>query len=410
MLTKKELIKFRNSKGKLHPAFIDVNDENLIALSQALCDIFSKSFGKTRREHEEECDQLLSLFEVTPVVAQGLLKLYFDTVTFEQTTLKESAALREKIFQSAFAFLASSPDQYRELVCEQLKGDVENVTLETLSTILYSDLPEFHKVTELKEVSSQSLLQKYNVALIQGMLFYSRELKIVLPAFGKYRAQFRYLLRRIKFYQLVVRCEKEDSSFVLYLDGPLSLFAQTQKYGFQLACFFPSLLQMPEWELSAFIEMGKEARGQGELSLSQKNKLISHHKNFSAYIPEEFRLFQENFAKHPVSSEWMLCEDADDVLFDGEHYFFPDFAFVHKKEKRVVYLELFHSWHKSALEQRLRACVKKKPDFPLLMGASTALVKKNQEAAFGEAYPYFQDHGFVFRDVISMDKLGMFLL
>ena len=54
---------------------------------------------------------------------------------------------------------------------------------------------------------------------------------------------------------------------------------------------------MPQWELSAQIEIGKESRKSGELNLSHKTGLLSHYKNYSAYIPEEFKLFGESFVK-----------------------------------------------------------------------------------------------------------------
>ena len=47
-------------------------------------------------------------------------------------------------------------------------------------------------------------------------------------------------------------CEAERTgpdAYCLHLDGPLSLFSATQKYGLQLALFLPAVLRCRDFEL-----------------------------------------------------------------------------------------------------------------------------------------------------------------
>ena len=407
MLTKKELLKYKKQKEKLLPCFIDPLNPILIEFNETLFEIFSQCLGKTRKEIECETDDMMNAFDVNAVVALGLKKLYFDTLTFESELSAQTTEFRESVFKESFLNLSQSPDNYKDLVVQSLNENnpgLNPYTKENIANYLYSDLPEFHKVTEIKPLMSNQILNKYNVSLVQGFLFYCREIKIILPSVSEYKAQFRQLLRQF---------EKKENAFELVIDGPLSLFAQTQKYGFQLACFFPALLLMPQWELCAQIELGKELRQSGVLSLSHKTGLISHYKNYSAFIPEEFKLFSESFLQHKNAQSWILNDNCDEALFDGDNYFFPDFEFhSSKKEKeknskvrQPVYLELFHPWHGAALKHRLIALAKKKPSYKLILGVSTALLKKADISSFVQHNPYFVDFGFTFRDVVSVDKV-----
>lgn len=413
MLTKKELLKYKKQKEKLVPVFIDTQNSLLLEFAESLLEIVSHSLRKTQKQIEEEMNHILCAFEVEQILAQGLKKLCCDLLTFESVLSEKNIEFRHKIFQTSFQHLNTthSLNNYRQLVVEQvdsallpllgtlLQGTGDN----TIESYLYSDLPEFHKVIEVKSLTPCQLLNKYNVSLVQGLLFHCGKLKITINSVSKYKAQLRQLLKQIKFFQLVVRFEKLEDKIEIYIDGPHSLFEHTHKYGFNLACFFPALVLMPQWELEAEIELGKQSRQSGILKLSHKNNLQSHYKNYSAYIPEEFKLFAESF-RTQAPPHWTLTEECENILFDGDNYFFPDFLFIHSSGKEV-YLELFHSWHSAALRHRLLASAKKNLSFNLIVGVSKSILKDsllNEEVMNSS---YFNDFSFQFRDVIPAGKV-----
>jgi uncharacterized protein len=412
VLTKKELLKYKKQKEKLVPVFIDTQNSLLLEFTESLLEIVSQSLRKTQKQIEEEMNHILCAFEVEQILAQGLKKLCCDLLTFESVLSEKTIEFRHKVFQTSFQYLSTTNclNQYRKLVVEHvdsallppgtvLHGAGDN----TIESYLYSDLPEFHKVTEVKSLSPTQLLNKYNVSLVQGLLFHCGKLKITLTSISQYKAQLRQLLKQIKFFQLVAHFEKFDDKIEIFIDGPHSLFEQTHKYGFNLACFFPALVLMPQWELEAEIELGKQSRQSGILKLSHKNNLQSHYKNYSAYIPEEFKLFAESF-RNQAPPHWKLTEECENILFDGDNYFFPDFLFIHSSGKEV-YLELFHSWHSAALKHRLLASSKKSPSFNLIVGVSKSILKDSLLNEELKNSSYFKDFSFEFRDVIPAGKV-----
>ncbi len=442
MLTKKELLKYKKQKDKIVPIFIDPKCESLQEFAVALCDLFENSLGKTRKQIEEEANELISAFDVENITALGFKKLCFDLLTFESILSTESSEFRENVFAASFKVLSTVPSRgepfgetagtmeaYRYAVIQAVNASFEalsfsgltrefsmsldspvspcgytgNHMLEKVESYLYSDLPEFHKLTELKPITPLQLLHKYNVSLVQGFLFYCSSLKICVPASIQYKAHLRQLIKQIKFFQLVAFFTKKENSLEIEIDGPLSLFVHTHKYGFNLACFFPALLFMPQWEIMAFIEMGKEPRKSGVLQLSEKTGLLSHYKNYSAYIPEEFKLFFDSFAQLPACP-WRITENCEEILFDGDNTFFPDFEFSHDDGTRV-YLELFHPWHAAAIKHRLKAFAKKKPDFKLILGIAKPLLKDGNFAEEVQQSDYYSSFSFIFRDVLLPEKV-----
>jgi predicted nuclease of restriction endonuclease-like RecB superfamily len=66
----------------------------------------------------------------------------------------------------------------------------------------------------------------------------------------------------VKFHRLMHRAQRLENNrgWRLTLDGPLSLFRQTQRYGLQLALFLPALCHCPSWRLNAEVSWGKPRR------------------------------------------------------------------------------------------------------------------------------------------------------
>ena len=82
----------------------------------------------------------------------------------------------------------------------------------------------------------------------------------------------------------------------LRLDGPLSLFSATQKYGLQLAFFLPALLQCKRFELNATVRWGAQ-RKEKVFALNDGDGLRSHTVDYGDYTPKELTQFAESFRK-----------------------------------------------------------------------------------------------------------------
>src|SRR5205814_6562199 len=109
--------------------------------------------------------------------------------------------------------------------------------------------------------------------------------------------RFRQLMRLVKFRRLV--CETERSGpkgYTLHLDGPLSLFSTTQKYGLQLALFLPAVLLCREFEVKADLSWGPQRKPK-TFTLSSSDGLVSHYADSGMYLPPELAMFVELFRK-----------------------------------------------------------------------------------------------------------------
>ena len=140
-----------------------------------------------------------------------------------------------------------------------------------------------------------------------------------------------------------------------------------------------------------------------KLKLDESSGLVSHYSNFTAYQPEEIRMFTELFRNSKTG--WTLDDAPGWIPLGGQALLFPDFIF-RSESGREFPMELFHRWHAGQLEQRLRWC-EENPERGLLLGVDRALLKKDgvlKERL--EASDYFKSHGFLFRDFPGVEKVS----
>src|SRR5207302_2987038 len=120
--------------------------------------------------------------------------------------------------------------------------------------------------------------------------------------------RYRQLLRQIKFHRLICEMKKTGpDSYALHLDGPLSLFSATQKYGLQLALFLPTVLLCRDFELRAELRWGPERKSKTFL-LTSKDGLVSHAPDTGTYVPPEVAMFVELFRKRHAE-KWEIAEE-----------------------------------------------------------------------------------------------------
>src|SRR4029079_15886292 len=101
---------------------------------------------------------------------------------------------------------------------------------------LYADLPDNQWLTLFEPLTAAELLDLYNVAQAQALLYRSVEMRLWLepqPPEG-----FRELFGAIKAYRLIHTVKgNSQARYEVRLDGPASIFQRSQKYGIQMAVF-----------------------------------------------------------------------------------------------------------------------------------------------------------------------------
>ena len=410
MLTR-DLLRHTIQKDRILPSLIDPADPAMLGCAQRLLEVFEAGKGKTRQALLEESKELIDRSPGDAVVIRGLEKLLLDHTQFDTTIDTALMVLRENLFRHASRLLSKQKfvdlPAYHESIQDTFQQFPDQRNATHLSHQLYADLPPYQQVLHFKSFSPENLLHRYNCAQIQGLLL--RCNRLLLRIAEKDPVLLRQLCKYLRFYQLLADITQEpEGDYRIIIDGPLDLFLQTQKYGFNLANFFPAILHQPQWQLEARIQLGK--RKQYLLQLDESCKIRSHYRQFFAYVPQEIDMFQKSFRQK--SKTWNVEPAKQFLPLAGEYYCFPDFLLKHPCGTEVS-MELFHSWHASHLTARLQRLEKVRPDeagvFPLIIGVAKSLLKDPMVAQAVDQSGHFTRAGFVFREMPPADKVLLLL-
>jgi predicted nuclease of restriction endonuclease-like RecB superfamily len=137
-----------------------------------------------------------------------------------------------------------------------------------------------------------------------------------------------------------------DDGYQIYVDGPVSLFRQTRKYGIQMAKFLPSLLNVTRWQMQAKLYQREQEL---EYNLDSDSPLRSHY----AKPPQFDSLLEQSFAERwlKLDTPWQLEREVEIVDLKGT-VFVPDFALRHT-DGRVIHVEIVGFWHPDYLRRKL---------------------------------------------------------
>ncbi|MBF0380635.1 MAG: DUF790 family protein [Magnetococcales bacterium] len=388
MLTK-DLIRFsRNRQSRIFPRFLNVDDKVTQNLVEELINLYQTGVGQSR---EDLADLALPIINAhrSPLIAKGINKLLLDRSVFREPD-KDVAPFRAKVFAAAAKLLKSDDDRMDSLsYFRQVVGQEQQKDADELAAELHGDLPIRQPLQSFEEIPPVKLIHRYNLAQAQGLLFNSTKTSISFkePDVGKRRFFFRYL----RFFRLLARLYKDGGDrYRLELDGPLSLFDQTRKYGLRMANFLPVVVLLQEWKLSAAV---KPEQRSGTLQLDQNDGLISHYRITTAYIPDEFKIFAQQFKKEAAG--WKIQKVSPLLDLGKQELAIPDFSFRHESGL-TVHIELFHRWHKGALGRRLKHMDGLKKKIPLVIGADLYLKKDPQTLKVMEGSSWFEKHGMNF--------------
>lgn len=353
MLTGK-LVRVRYARDRIIPYYIDPTDEQNVLLAEQMLDLFRGLEGRTRGDLEDLLDETFGDDNNT-LVHQGLAKLLEDRCEFEAPAGHPPEQLRLATFRAAAELRTQKGDDEhapppfdRDAVLRKA-GLLLGLGPEEVERGLYADLKTAHRLMKFHDTTAERLLQRYNVALAQAVLL--RATRVHVTVNDEPPQRYRQLLRQLKFHRLLCDMERVgQNSFTLHLDGPLSLFSSTTKYGLQLALFLPTVLLCKSFEVRAELKWGPQKK-EKTFAVTQKDKLVSHAADSGQWVPPELSLFVESFRKR--IADWELCEEAE-VYPVGNVFWVPDFRLVHRASGQEVLLEVLGFWRKSQAEKHLR--------------------------------------------------------
>ena len=379
-------VRVRSSKNRLVPLYLKPDSAEYLRAALQLIATYRAAPSRTRGEIEEELKELVGEGPGA-LIHQGLAKLLEDRCEFEVASELTPDALREAVFESAAKHRADAAKAGvpfdRNTVLAEVSKELA-IPAESVDRGLFADLKDEQRVLSFDDCTPEFLLNRYNVALAQAVLL--RSIGMEVRVWGETPARFRQLFRAVKFHKLIATIRSTDgNSYTLALDGPLSLFSSTQKYGLQLALFLPAILHCKAYELKATVRWGAE-RIEKHFSLTPADGLKSHLPDFGIYTPREIGHFEQNF-RDGVEG-WTLASDPAPQTVEGTTWV-PDFTLTHTASGKSLFVEILGFWRKLNVEAHYQRLKRGLPGKFLLVISEAYRADETDEMALGnEVYRY----------------------
>lgn len=398
------LVRARIVKGRVAPYYIRRDDPNWLEVAESLLLIFRNGTDRTRGELQDEIEELIGE-GVQALAHRGLAKVLEDRAEFEVVADVPPELVREKVFTAAAAARAALRERgsdhrhgfHAEAVLESVAQEL-GAPAEQLRAALFADLKDESRMTAFDDLSALRLIDRYNVALAQAVLL--RSVLVTLEVRNARPARYRQLFRWLKFHRLLYRVEGTMAEgYRFQIDGPLSLFSATNRYGLQMALFLPAVLHCEDFRLQAELRWGPR-REPRFFHLDSSDGLVSHYPDGGTYVPPEVAASIERFRQ--VAPTWKVSEATDLIQLGRDGVWAPDYRFVHVPSGLDVYVEVLGFWKKASLDRLLRLLATQGP--PRYLLAISDRLKVDEEALADLSGPVLR-----FKEVPNAHELAALL-
>jgi len=396
------LVRARIYKARVIPQYINADDPGWLEVAESLLLVFREGAGSTRGEIEAEVEEMVGQ-GATNLVHRGLAKCLEDRAEFEVVAEVAPEVLREQVFTAAALTRKRLKAEghrapfRRDEILNEVAGR-HGIEPAAVAGSLFADLKDENRMLRFDDIDAQALLDRYNVALAQAVML--RSVLATVEVRGEKPARYRQLFRWLKFHRLLHRVEGSmGEGYTIQIDGPLSLFSATNKYGLQMALFLPALLLCNDFRLDAELRWGPR-RDPRTFHLESKDGLVSHYRDSGQHVPAEMKAFIERFRQ--VAPGWDVTESTEVVELGREGVWVPDYRFVHRKTQIDVLVEVLGFWKRSSVERLLRLLPRHGP--PRYVLAIAERLKVDEEALGDLAGPVLR-----FKEIPNATELSAML-
>ena len=230
MLTSDLAVSFRRG-DKIFPYLINTGNAGYLRDAAGLIEIFEAFDGETRGALERELEEFIGTGTDYKIM-RGLIKLLFDRTEFETAAPAEPVEIRQKVFLEARKSHPVFPGSAnKEKVLETVAAEFLCST-QAVTANLYADLPAQQRLISFERIEPEDLLDRYNLAQAQALLYRAVEMKIrVAPSdLSNYRAIFGW----IKHFGLIHSIAGNAANgYEITLTGAASLFTARRNTAFR---------------------------------------------------------------------------------------------------------------------------------------------------------------------------------
>ncbi|MGC8644658.1 MAG: DUF790 family protein [Thermoplasmata archaeon] len=239
----------RSNKGILRPVFL--GEENSDYCSSVIT-LFSRSIGKTRGEIEDELKNL-ELKVQNPKILKGLALVMFRLSKFVRASQLDSERVRKTVFSIA-RNPAVSPEERRSVI--ERAAMLLVTEPQEIEGALYGDMERNLILASPASLTADKLSKMFNMEQIETVMM--KALWVEVSTEGRKNE----LVRSLRSKGLMYSERSEGSKHKLKVDGPVSIFEKSERYGVRLALFIRDVVRRDDWEITALVSLkdGKRKR------------------------------------------------------------------------------------------------------------------------------------------------------
>jgi predicted nuclease of restriction endonuclease-like RecB superfamily len=335
----------RARSGKIKPVYAPIEGRYL-ELASRLIETYEAHLNKRKGELADQCQQ----FEEGGFdyrLVRGLVALLDRSATFKPRSHIDPKQARREVFREANRYPLVATDELRQKVITQVASQLGLSSLQ-LAASLWSDFEDELMLERFVAPRPRDLIQQYNLSLTQTLLFKAASLEFIVGN------NYQRIFSRLKHLGLMYAIEQTDGAYRIIVDGPISLFKLTERYGTSLAKLLPSIVEADEWSLKAHVVGGeRQAPKLLELELNSRtvrDRLPGHGAEATGerYDSSVEAAFARSFKALKLG--WNLKREPE-LLVAGRYVFIPDFSF--EKNHLKAYLEVVGFWTDEYLKKKL---------------------------------------------------------
>lgn len=329
-------------------------------------------------------------------------KAIASNIDVNNNNLHDPVNIRKELFEESSKRGFALTEFGRREIIDTVASRI-NVHSNDIIDVMWSDLEENLVLEWFDAISPEQLLAWYNLSLMQTLLFNCTKLEFSVTGGSNWKRILRdikrlglmynlqyialeeekqsihvdetdYDNRDIKFINASNTDTKNNPIIICSLDGPLSIFKLTDRYGTSIAKILPSIISSDTWFLKAWIVRKTMSLGKKiyEFKISNKdtpplsrepyyNKENDKERKRILYTAKESSQLiyfdsgvEEKFSTRFEQSAtgWKLIREPDPLILSNGKALIPDFAF--EKYGTRIYLEIVGFWTKEYLEKKIQ--------------------------------------------------------
>ena len=400
--------KITNKGQRITPLFCLASDDNLL-IAQKLITEFEYSYNK--KETKGDLQKRLFLYENSYSdfkLIRGLIALLerrcvfkinqffssdYEKNKFFSTQVLTSFSLRKVLFEESSKRGLALDHTKRDKIFQYVASKLGTKT-NYLEKLMWLDQEDYLILESFSSLEPIHLLGIYNLSLLQTLVFNSVNFEFTI----KGGTNWKQVLRTIKRFGLMYNLQKTqknsgnkfpteiqynqiepnlvygddfksyfNDNIICSIDGPLSIFKLTNKYGILIAKVIPKIISASKWSIKAsIIKNTLSGRKLYDFDLSSDSEVHFFNSiNYQFYNDYPFEdsnsinLYFDSFVETKFAMQfekfhtgWKLVREPDPLILPSGRAFIADFLFERYGKK--IYFEIIGFWTLQYLERKFK--------------------------------------------------------